>query len=69
MDRRRFELQIRAILVMYRIERHARNRVTMDRFRVRAHQLLDELDAEADQHPDLRVRVAEVRAEIDADER
>jgi len=42
LDRRRFELQMRAILVMYRIEGRARNRETMDRFRVRAHQLLDD---------------------------
>ena len=69
MNRRRFELQMRAILVMYRIERRARNRVTMDRFRVRAHQLLDELDAAAAADPDLRGEVAEVRAAIDADER
>lgn len=69
MDRRRFELQIRAIVVMYRIERRGSNRVTMDLFRVRANQLLDELDVAAAQHPDLRVRVADVRAEIDADER
>jgi hypothetical protein len=68
LDRRRFELQMRAILVMYRIEGRARNHVTMDRFRVRAHQLLDELDAELGTHSDLRGRVAEVRAEIDADE-
>ena len=68
MDRRRIELQMRAILVMYRIERRGPNRMTVDRFRVRAHQLLDEVDAEVAPHPDLRGRVAEVRAEIDADE-
>ena len=69
MDRRRFALQMRAILVMYRVERRARNSVTMDHFRVRAHQLLDELDGTAADHPDLRGQIADLRTEIDADGR
>jgi hypothetical protein len=60
---------MRAILVTYRIERRARNSVTMAGFRARAHQLLDEMDAAVAPHPDLRGRVAEARAEIDADGR
>lgn len=68
MDRRRFALQVRAILVMYRIERRAPNRGTIDRFRARAHRLLDELDEAVAQHPDLRGQVADARAEIDADD-
>jgi hypothetical protein len=67
LDRRRFALQVRAILVTYRIERRVPNSVTMRAFRVRAHRLLDELDAAAALHPDLRSQVERARAEIDAD--
>jgi hypothetical protein len=69
LDRRKVELQIRAILVTYRIERRAPNSVTMAGFRVRAHQLLDEMDAAVALRPDLRGQVEKARAEIDADGR
>jgi len=57
---------MRAILVTYRIERRAPNSVTMALFRLRAHQLLDEMDEAVALHPDLRGKVADARAEIDA---
>lgn len=66
MDRRRFELQLRAILVTYRLERRRRDATVMATFRVRALELLEELDVSASSDPDLRLRVAAARAEIDA---
>jgi hypothetical protein len=68
LDRRKFELQIRAILVTFRIEHRARNSTTMERFRERAHHLLDELDRAAAPHPDLREKVTDARSVIDGDD-
>jgi hypothetical protein len=59
---------MRAILVTFRIERRARNSASMERFRERAHQLLDDMDEAAAPHPDLREKVADARAEIDGDD-
>lgn len=68
MDRRRFELQLRAILVTYRVEHRRRDGTIMAQFRGRARELLEELDVATALQPDLRTQVAEARAEIDADE-
>ena len=68
MEKRRFELQLRAILVTYRLERHRRDGTIMAQFRGRARELLEELDVAASGQPDLRLKVADALAEIDADE-
>jgi hypothetical protein len=68
LDRRRFALQLRAILVTYRTERRRRDSMIMGQFRQRARELLDELEEGVAVHPDLRRQVDAARAEIDADE-
>ena len=66
MDRRRIELQIRAIVVSYRIERRRRDSATMEEFRARARSILDGLEEEVSRHPDLEARLAETRYELDS---
>ena len=65
MDRRRIELQLRAVIVTYRIELRRRDSQTMEEFREHAHSLLRTLEAEVQPHPDLQAALAEVRREID----
>ena len=66
MDRRRIELQIRAIVVSYRIEERRRDGPTMDEFRARARPILDGLQEDARHHPDLEAWLVEVRRELDS---
>jgi hypothetical protein len=66
MDRRRIELQIRAIVVSYRIERRRRDTRTIEEFRARAHSILDGLEEETRPYPDLEARLVETRHELDA---
>jgi hypothetical protein len=66
MDRRRIELQIRAIVVSYRIERRRRDSPTMEEFRARARSILDGLEEDVRDHPDLEARLAETRHELDS---
>ena len=66
MDRRRIELQIRAIVVSYRIEHRRRDGPTMDEFRARGRSILDGLEEHARHYPDLEARLAEVRRELDS---
>ena len=68
LDSRRIDLQIRAIVVTYRIERRRRDSPVMDEFRVRARSLLDGLEDEARGHPELEARVLEARHELDGDD-
>ena len=65
MDRRRIELQIDAILIPFRIERTRRDSSTMDEFRAHARSILDELEDEASEYPDLEARVMALRRELD----
>jgi hypothetical protein len=65
-DRRRIELQIRAIVVSYRIEERRRDGPTMKEFRDRARSILDELEEDARHYPDLEARLVEVRRELDS---
>ena len=67
MDRRRIALQIRAILVPYRVERGRRGAASMEEFRVRARRMMDELEASAEGDPELRKALADARREIDTD--
>ena len=67
MDRRQIELQIRAIVVSYRIERRRRDSPTLEGFRARAHTILDGLEDEAHRYPDLEARLVETRRELDGD--
>ena len=64
MDRRRFELQIRAILVTFRIEERRTDSLVMKEFRRRANAIMDSLVAHADGDADLLVRVSDARREI-----
>ena len=66
MDRRRIELQIRAIVVSYRIEERRRDDPTMGKFRARARSILDGLEDDARHYPDLEARLVEVRRELDS---
>jgi hypothetical protein len=66
MDRRRIELQIRAIVVSYRIERRRRDTRTMEEFRARAQSILDGLEEATRSYPDLEARLVETRHELDA---
>ena len=65
MDRRRIDLQIDAILIPFRIERNRRDSVTMDEFRAHARSILDGLEEEAREYPDLEARLIDVRRELD----
>jgi hypothetical protein len=63
-DRRHIELQIRAVVVTYRIERERRDARTMQSFLARATALLDGIDAETRAYPDLAARLLEARQEL-----
>ena len=64
MDRRYIELQIRAVVVTYRIERERRDAPTMQSFLARATALLDGIGAEVQAYPDLAARLLEARQEL-----
>ena len=66
MDRRLIELQIRAVMVTFRIERRRRDGPTMAAFGARARAILSGLDAEVLDHPDLGARLIEARQELDS---
>jgi hypothetical protein len=67
MDRRRIDMQIRAVVVTYRVERRRRDAPTMQAFRDRARLLLDELEKEARSYPDLEARLLEARRELESE--
>ncbi|MBA2634014.1 MAG: hypothetical protein H0U86_13625 [Chloroflexi bacterium] len=62
-------LQIRAILIPYRVELRRRDGATMRAFRLRAHQMMDTLEASVSADPELRQALSDAREEIDADAR
>ena len=68
MDRRRIALQIRSILVPYRVERERRDTATMAQFRLRARRMMDALEESVGGDPELRKALGDARREIDADE-
>jgi hypothetical protein len=68
LDRRRIALQIRAILIPFRVERRRRDDATMEQFRLSARRMMDALDASVEGDPELRKALADARREIDADE-
>jgi hypothetical protein len=63
-DRRRIELQLRVILLTYRVEHRRRDSSTMREFRERAYSLLDELEAAAGRHLDLKAALDSAREEL-----
>jgi len=67
-DRRRIELQLRAIVVTYRIERRRRDSPTMEGFRERARSLLHSLDEEVRPYPDLQAALLDAHRELDGEE-
>ena len=64
-DKRQVELQIRVVLVTYQVERHRRDASKMEAFRARARSILDTLDAEVRDDPDLAERLSKARQELD----
>jgi len=68
MDRHRIELQLRGILVTYRIEQRRRDSPTMDGFRERARSLLHSIEIEARAYPDLRAALRDAHRELDSAE-
>ena len=64
MDRRRIELQLRVIIVTYRVEQQRRDSRTMEEFRERARSLLRSLEADVRPHPDLQLARSEALREI-----
>jgi hypothetical protein len=67
MDRRRIELQIRAIVVPFRIERRRRDSPTMEEFRARA-PILDGIEDEAGRYPELEALLIGARRELESGE-
>lgn len=67
MDRRRIELQIRAVLVTYRIEVRRRDAPTMGEFREAARAMLGGLEEAVQPYPDLAERLRDARHEIEPD--
>ena len=65
MDRRRIELQIRIVLVTFRIEQRRRDISTMEAFRDRARSIVDALADEVRPYPDLEAQLQEAREELD----
>lgn len=65
-DRRRIEMQIRAVVVPYRIEARRRDSLTMLEFRKRAISILATLEEAASSHPDLAARLSAARQELDS---
>ena len=68
MDRRRITLQIRAIVIPYRVEHQRRDSATMEQFRLRARRMMDALEESVEGDPELQKALADARREIDADE-
>ncbi len=65
MERRHIELQLRAVLVTYRIELKRRDSATMAIFRARALSLLEGLGDEMAPYPDLQDALRDARRELD----
>jgi hypothetical protein len=63
---RRVELQIRSVLVSYRIEQRRTNSDVMREFRRRAEEIFAALEEHAEGHPDLLAQIAEARRELRA---
>ncbi len=68
MERRHIELQLRAVLVTYRIELKRRDSATMETFRARALSVLDGLGDEITPYPDLQDALRDARREMDGAE-
>jgi len=66
-QRQRIALQIRAVVVPYRIEQERNDREVCEMFRVRAHALLNYLDAAVGPYPDLQDALAAARTELASD--
>ena len=64
MNRRRVELQIRAVLVTFRIEQRRRDSPVMEEFRRRANAIMDSLEDQSDGDPDLLLRISDARREL-----
>ena len=67
MERERIALQIQAVVVPYRIELERNDRDVCELYRVRAHALLNYLDAAVGPYPDLQDALAAARAELVSD--
>jgi len=67
LDRERIALQIRAVVVPYRLEQERRDPEACESYRGRARPLLDYLDDAVGPHPDLQAALAAARAELGLD--
>lgn len=63
-ERKRIALQIRAVVVPYRIAQERQNPAVSDSFRARANMLLDTLEHAVEPHRDLQISLAAARAEL-----
>jgi hypothetical protein len=66
--RRRIELQIRAVLITFRAERHRQSSAVMERFRERADTLLAALDPLVAGDSELEQQLDDARRELDGQE-
>ncbi len=66
MDRRRFELQVEAVLVVYRAHRRTGRPESMGPLRQRSHEILDGLASETDGDPKRAHLLVDARQELDA---
>ena len=57
-------MQLRAILLTYRVEHRRRDSSTMREFRERAHELLDGLEQAVRRYPDLKAALDSARVEL-----
>lgn len=64
-SRRQIELQIRAVIVPYRVEVRRRDAPTIEEFRQTARALLDGLDEAVKPFPDLAEQLRDARLELD----
>jgi hypothetical protein len=63
-ERRQIELQIRIVLVTFRIEQRRRDISTMEAFRDRARSILDALADDVRPYPDLEAQLRDAREEL-----
>jgi hypothetical protein len=65
-DRRRFELQVEAVLVVYRAQHRVVHPDSLGPLRQRSHEILDGLAAETDGDPHRARLLEDARQELDA---
>lgn len=64
MNRRQIDLQIRAVMITYRVELRRQDSPTMEAFRARAEAILESVALHAGPYPDIQAAIAEAREEV-----